>query len=265
MQITNPKDAREKKLIVFDLDGTLTKTKSPLDSEMSELISLLLGQKKVAVIGGGSYAQFQKQFLGNLKASRELLSNLFLFPVTANAFYHFQNEWEEVYNFKFGDGDAQKIRQAFEEVLRAINYVPPEKTYGEIIENRGAQITFSALGQDVVAMLGDEGVRLKEEWKKKNDPLKLKIARLVQERLPEFEVHAAAFTSIDVTKKGIDKAYGLHQIEKSLDIKIEDMVFIGDALFPGGNDHAVIRTGVDYIPVEGPEETKKVIQDLLTP
>lgn len=264
MKITNPTDAVEKELIVFDLDGTLTKTKSHLTEDMSELIGSLLKTKKVAIIGGGSYNQFQKQFLSNLKVTPELLANLFLFPVTANAFYNYKNNWQEVYNFTFGDAESAKINKAFDDVLREIHYVPPVKVYGEVIENRGAQITFSALGQDVVDVLGEEGVRLKEEWKKNNDPLKLEIARLVQERLPEFEVHAAAFTSIDVTKKGIDKAYGLNQIEKNLDIKIQDMIFVGDALFPGGNDFAVIRTGVDYFSVEGPEDTKKFIRDLLS-
>ena len=41
------------------------------------------------------------------------------------------------------------------------------------------------------------------------------------------------------------------------------MFFVGDAIFPGGNDYGVVRTGVDYLPVKGPEETKKVVRKLL--
>ena len=91
----------------------------------------------------------------------------------------------------------------------------------------------------------------------------MKIHKAVARRLPNLEVHAAGFTSIDVTKKGIDKAYGLRQIEKHLGVKIKDMVFIGDAIFPGGNDYAVVKTKVDYIPVKGPEETKKIIRHII--
>jgi phosphomannomutase len=59
-----------KKLIVFDLDGTLAKSKSSLDAEMSTLLSALLGVVKVAVISGGNWTQFQKQLLSLLpKAS----------------------------------------------------------------------------------------------------------------------------------------------------------------------------------------------------
>ncbi|MCH8889020.1 HAD hydrolase family protein, partial [Patescibacteria group bacterium] len=70
-------------------------------------------------------------------------------------------------------------------------------------------------------------------------------------------------TSIDVTKKGIDKAYGIQKIEKSLNIRRDNMLFIGDAVFPGGNDYSVKEAGVKTIQVSGPEETKEIIRELL--
>jgi hydroxymethylpyrimidine pyrophosphatase-like HAD family hydrolase len=124
-------------------------------------------------------------------------------------------------------------------------------------------MSYSFLGQDVVAQLGKKGVRLKEEWIKKNKPLKLKIAGFLQKRLPEFEVHAAGFTTIDITKPGIDKAYGVRQIEKYLHVPIKNMVFIGDALYPGGNDAAAKKSGVQTIPTTGPKETMRIIKKIL--
>ncbi len=54
-------------------------------------------------------------------------------------------------------------------------------------EDRESQITYSVLGQDIVDVLGEEGVRLKYEWdpdnRKKNE-LRDYIAPLI----PEFEV-----------------------------------------------------------------------------
>ena len=41
-----------KRLIVFDLDGTLAPSKSSLDAEMAALLNKLLGFIKVAVISG---------------------------------------------------------------------------------------------------------------------------------------------------------------------------------------------------------------------
>src|ERR1035437_2166082 len=126
MKVSNLNKLGNKELIVFDLDGTLTKTKSNLEQDMSDALTALLQEKKVAIIGGGSYKQFKKQLLSQLKVPTSLLPKLFLFPVTANAFYHYQNRWREVYNFKFHKGDWFKIKKAFEEVLKEIHYIPPK-------------------------------------------------------------------------------------------------------------------------------------------
>ena len=91
MQITDFSQVRNKRLIVFDLDGTLAPTKSTIDQEMSSLLVDLLKVKKVAVIGGGKLELFQEQLLDNLRVSNELLKNLFLFPTTATTFYKHEN------------------------------------------------------------------------------------------------------------------------------------------------------------------------------
>ena len=70
-------------------------------------------------------------------------------------------------------------------------------------------------------------------------------------------------TSIDITKKGIDKAYGISQIEHKLKIPRRKILFVGDDIFPGSNDYAAVKTGVDYVKVKGAEETKKVSKFIL--
>ncbi len=252
-----------KKLIVFDLDGTLAPTKAQMDAEMAELVKRLLEVKKVAIIGGGKLQLFKHQFLSQLKIPKNLYHNLFLFPTTATTFLKYQKGWKKVYAHNLTKAEVKKIREAFKKVYKEINYKNPEKTYGKVIENRGSQVTWSALGQDVVKALGKKGIELKNQWRDKNTSLKLKIAQHLKKYVGNLEVHAAGHTSIDVTKKGIDKGYGLHQIEKYLGVKIQDMLFVGDAIFPGGNDYAVVKTGVDYKKVKDPEETKKIIKSLI--
>ena len=124
------------------------------------------------------------------------------------------------------------------------------------MEDRGSEITFSALGQNAP-------LDLKNEWKEENSDLKLKMVEMLQKHLPDMEVRAAGFTSIDITKKGIDKKYGIRQIEKYLEIPERDMLFVGDALFAGGNDEAALSTGVLCFEVSGPEDTKKLIGYLI--
>jgi len=258
------KSLSQKELIVFDLDGTLAPSKSVMDPEMTKLFEKLLAAKKVAVIGGGKYALFKLQLLAALKRSpKELFENLFLFPTTSNAFYRYNGGWKNVYTLNLSKAERTKIKKAFKEVFKEAGYEHPKETYGPVVEDRGTQVTFSALGQEIVAVLGKKGIKMKDEWKKKYTPVKMKMAKLLSKKLPNLEVHAAGFTSIDVTRKGIDKAYGVRQIEKQLHVPIKNMVFIGDALFPGGNDYAARKSGIQCIPVRDPEDTKKLIKKIL--
>lgn len=253
-----------KRIIIFDLDGTLTPSKSPMDEEMSDLLCGLLTAKKVAIIGGGPWKQFKDQFLEHLQCLEENLPNLYLFPTTATRFYRYEHGvWQEVYADVLSEEERVKIKDSFQRVFEEIGYEHPEKVYGEVIEDRGTQITFSALGQGIVKELGKEGLRRKTEWKKANQELKMAIVKKLGEYLPEFSVSAGGYTSIDVTKKDINKAYGIRQIEKLLKIPISEMLFVGDALYPDGNDYAAIETGVETIAVDGPAETKKLIKSWL--
>ena len=255
----------KKSLIVFDLDGTLTESKSPLKPDMARALTALLAQKKVAVIGGGSYEQFQDQLVGHFKCPTALFEKLFLFPTTSTSFYrHRHGAWRKVYRKVLSNAEKKKIMRAFEYVFETTAYVHPKKTWGTVIEDRGTQITFSALGQDIVTTLGTKkGVALKEQWNKEHNALRLRMAELMRRKLSEFEVRTGGLTSIDVTQKGIDKAYGVRQIEKVLKIPIKNMLFIGDALYPGGNDAAAKKTGVQTMAVKGPQDTIAIIKKIL--
>ena len=185
-------------------------------SEMALLLSELLKMKPVAVIGGGKYELFQRQLLAKLN-HKELLSNLFLFPMTATSFYKYDsNGWVEVYSQLFTKEEKEKIMAGFEKMFQELNYKHPEKTYGELIEDRGSQITFSVFGQEAP-------LELKEKWNKAHSDFRQKMEENLQKHLLEMEVKVAGLTSIDVTRKGIDKGYGLKQMEKHLNTPLEDM------------------------------------------
>ncbi|MFA7286368.1 MAG: HAD-IIB family hydrolase [Patescibacteria group bacterium] len=246
----------EKKLIVFDLDGTLAESKAIMDSEMSGLLVRLLRQRLIAVIGGGAFYKFEEQFIHSFQCPDELKSRLLLFPTCAARSYRFEaGAWKELYADMIPEPDRQRIRHAFDSVFMEVGYSHPEKTYGEIIEDRGTQVTFSALGQQ--APVAEKKLwRVTKDWR----PL---IQAALMARLPEFEVRLGGETSIDVTKKGVDKAYGIKQIEQQTGTAIKEMVFIGDALFEGGNDYPVKAIGVDCLAVAGPSDTKQILREWL--
>lgn len=250
-----------RKVIAFDLDGTLAPSKSPLPDRMNAALNGLLDNYQVLVMSGGKFGQFETQLLGNLKVEPEKLAKLHLMPTCGTRYYRYDidgGEWKKIYAEDFTEAEKKKIIDAIKQGVEQCGY-QEKKIYGEAIEDRESQITFSALGQDIVAELGEEGVRLKEEWdpdnKKKN-----KLRDYVSELIPEFEVRVGGVTSIDVTKPGIDKAYGMQKLLDMLSISKEDALFIGDRIVEGGNDYPVKLMGVDCIQINNWQDTALVIE-----
>ena len=242
-----------KKLIVFDLDGTLAESKSSLDTEMSALLHDLLGVVKVAVISGGDWPQFEKQVVSKLPHD-ERLRELSLLPTCGTKFYQYSGDWKKLYEEDFTPEEREKIFSSLKESLGEAGY-RVEKVWGKVIEDRGSQITFSALGQQAPL-----------EEKNKWDPdyaKRKKIKAILDTFIPEFSVRMGGSTSIDVTKPGIDKAYGIRKLRDLLGISLKEMIFIGDALFVGGNDYPAQEAGVVSIPVRGPNETKRVVEAII--
>jgi phosphomannomutase len=249
----NAETVTMKKLVVFDLDGTLTQIKSSRDDYMSALFSKLLATVKVAVISGGNWRQFQKQVLSHL-VDDEFLKNLSLLPTCGTQFYKYEKSWQKIYSEDFTREQKEKIISSLKKAIEQSG-LKAEKVWGEVIEDRGSQITFSALGQQTPL-----------EEKKKWDPdfaKRKKMKAFLDPLIPEFSVQLGGSTSIDVTKPGIDKAYGIRKLRDILGIAIEEMIFIGDALFPGGNDFPAKEAGVVSIRVRDPNETKRVIEAII--
>ena len=136
-----------KQLIAFDLDGTLAASKQPLEADMAEALAGLLGVAQVAVISGGDWPQFEKQVASRLPAGAAL-DRLWLMPTTGTKLYRFINgAWRAVYAELFDDAEKATIRTAFDQALTDAG-LADERIWGERIEDRGSQITFSGLGRD---------------------------------------------------------------------------------------------------------------------
>jgi hypothetical protein len=242
-----------KKLIVFDLDGTLAESKSSLDAEMSRLLHDLLGIVKVAVISGGDWPQFEKQVLSHLPHDESLV-NLSLLPTCGTKFFQYKGDWKKIYSEDFTASEKEKITGSLKKAVGRAGF-KVEKVWGEVIEDRGSQITFSALGQQAPLVY-------KDKWDSDFTKRK-KIKAILDTLIPEFSVRMGGATSIDVTKPGNDKAYGIGKLRDLLGISVKEMIFIGDALFEGGNDYPAEQAGVVSIPVQGPNETKRVVETII--
>eukprot|EP01132_Coremiostelium_polycephalum_P013689 gene13689-16661_t len=227
-----------KRLIVFDLDGTLAESKAALDKEMALLLGTLLKVDRAAIISGGDWPQFEKQVISQLPEKAKL-AHLSILPTCGTKFFKYGSTgWKKIYSEDFTAQERKQIISALDKAVLESGFKASE-TWGAQIEDRGSQITFSALGQQAP-------LEPKKAWDPDFEKRK-KIKILLDKMIPDFSVRLGGATSIDVTKPGIDKAYGMFKLRDILDISIQEMLFIGDALFEGGNDYPARTTGADCI------------------
>lgn len=254
---------KNKKLLIFDMDDTLTKSKSDISQEMMDLLNKILHcfSVNIAIVSGCAYEQFEQQFLKHIGDS----DRYYLMPASGAELYEYSApRWNKVYSHNLLLSEKARIHNTFEFAISHYNalveinaFDGPEidletKLYGEYGEDRNGQITFSLLGQQAPLAM-----------KKTFDPdykIRNCIAEFMIEAMPEYEITVGGTTSIDVTKKGINKAFGVKRVIEHLGLRIDEVVFMGDALFEGGNDYPVKEMGVECIRVDNSDHTARILR-----
>ena len=244
------------RLVAFDLDDTLAPSKSAIDPRIGELLIELAERVDVAIISGGQLAQFTSQVVDRLPdADAAVLSRIHLLPTCGTQYYRLADGGViQVYAYGLTEDQKSRALTAVEGEARRLGLWESE-TWGDILEDRDSQITFSALGQRAP-------LEAKMAW----DPTGAKknsLRAAVAELIPDLEVRSGGSTSVDITRNGIDKAYGMRQLAEQTGIPLDDMLFIGDRLDPDGNDYPVLAMGVACEAVEGWEETVPLLERLI--
>jgi phosphomannomutase len=234
--------------MAFDLDDTLAPSKSMIERPMSSLLERLLARVDVCIISGGRFEQFDTQVLRHLTVQDDSsLARLHIMPTCGTRYYRWiDGSWRIIYSEDLSQDDKRRVVAALTDGARQLGFWE-HKTWGDIIEDRGSQITFSALGQQAP-------VDAKYAW----DPdgtKKRKLRDYVAAQIPDLEVRVGGSTSVDVTRKGIDKAYGIRKLMEHLGISVGDVLFIGDRLTEGGNDYPVRELGVPCVEVSCWQDT----------
>jgi phosphomannomutase len=255
-------NAADKSIIAFDVDGTITESKRPIADDMSNLICELLSKKRVALISGAPLKRFYDQLLSFMPCvigAGAAVHNLVLLPANGSQCYEYDvasNEWILVDEEKLAPEIKEKVMQAIEEIIYDPALDVPKNPAGEYVEDRGTQLTFSALGQDAAL---DKKALWDLDHKKRQ-----KIKAALEEKVGSMvEVVIAGTTSVDVNDKGFNKATGLLRLLNRLGLSMQDMLFVGDSIFPGGNDFAPKEAGIESVKVSGPEETAQQIKLIL--
>lgn len=245
-----------KKLIAFDLDDTLAPTKSDIQPRMTELLRRLIEHTEICIITGGRFEQVDTYVLPHLNFSEAALSRLHLLPLSgAQRYFWRAGTWQHTqYVQTISEADRAKLIRTIESTVKRYHFWETDPQ-GAIIEDRGTQITFSALGQ--LAAPAD-----KYAWDPDSSKRRLLQSVLATE-LPEWEVNINGNTSIDITQKGLDKGYGMSRLLDDLSLGIEDVLFVGDQLQEAGNDYPIKALGIDTIAVNNYKQTSEVVEKLL--
>lgn len=239
-----------KKLFVFDLDNTLTESKSAMTSSMAEVLNLLLTKAKVAIISGGDYPQFDQHVTPYIIKEKQ---NMFYLPTTGTKFYEFQDgNFVKKYSYDLSDLERRQLKKLFSEISKNLGI---EKLFGEQIEDRGTQITFSALGQDAPS-------DLKKQWDPEQTKRK-KIKDFLEKNTSGFYISINGGTSLNITKENMDKKFGMEKLRDILNLPFSEMIYFGDELDEHGNDYPIRSLDIDWIQVRDYLETENILRSIL--
>ncbi len=247
----------KRQVIAFDIDDTIAVSKQPVSSRMAELLDELLGVYQVCVISGGIFSVHKKQIIDMMPNTPiEKMKRLHILSTCGTQYFKLQDDgsWQTIYKQAIPEADRKQIAETLESSAKELG-LWCENPSGEIIEDRETQVTFSSLGQTATP-------EDRYAWDPDNSK-KFKLRDLCQAKMPQYEFRAGGTTSIDVTVKGIDKAFGISELIKLNNFEKSDVLFVGDKLEEGGNDYPVKAMGVDTIAVEKWEDTALVIEALI--
>jgi len=243
------------KAVLFDFDDTLAPSFEPPSAEMVSRVSLLIQRMPVAIVTGRDFAWMDRDFLPRV-ATADHTERFYVMPEgAAQCFVWSGRAWKEMYGHSLGEKDRGHIEKVILECVRKTGVLEGLPVFGPQFVHRKAAVAFAALGWQVPR-------DLRHTW----DPGNVRRTALrdsIARELPGFDVLMGGSTTIDVTKKGINKSCGVLWLSEHLRIQPQEMLYVGDTLFPGGNDYVVIPTGVQTRETNGPEQTLSIIGEVL--
>lgn len=247
-----------RKILAFDSDDTLVVSKMPATPRMAKLLAEAMKTYDVCVISGTGFdSTIYPNTVRQIEAIEGVdLSRLHIMPTCGTRYYRYQDgEWKLQYQEDLTEEQKQRIFEAIETSAKELG-MWAENPAGEIIEDRLSQITYSALGQQATP-------EDKYAWAEANKENRRKLHEAVEAKIPEFEIRTAGTTSLDVTKPGVDKAYGMQKLIEATGVSMDEILFFGDKLDEGGNDYPVKAMGVDCIAVERWEDTAYALEGII--
>jgi len=238
----------EKKVIIADVDDTICDSCQPISPEMAEQISKLISKGYAfAFISGSKCEHLHSMISSKINEEHHLLG-------TTGTIYEKVHSGSRnlIYANNLTNSEKKEIFYAFKKLIMQFNIKPLTSTEDQL-QDRDSQITLSALGRNAPL-----------EVKRNYDPSEEKRkwwVKFLKGYLDEnkYEIKIGGTTSIDVTRKGMDKELGIKKFAEQLGVSLNQVLFLGDKIYPGGNDYPASKI-VDCISVKSPKETLEVLR-----
>jgi HAD superfamily hydrolase (TIGR01484 family) len=233
----------------FDFDNTLTRSKSPILPEHEQLLVRLGEHHDVIIVSGSS----EKNIWGRMTDA----SSGSYYSLTQNGNRAFDKErnllWERLLT-------SEQKAAAGRFVLLAREHTPTEvPDESDLLEDRGCQVAFSFIGQHA-------DIELKEKFDPDFSKRRAVLADLHDEvaklEAQGLEVTIGGTTNLDIYLKGMNKGYNAQQLIDRMQWSADECVYVGDALFPGGNDETVVGIMPTHA-VKDYHETYAYLADIL--
>ncbi|MBP3493202.1 MAG: HAD-IIB family hydrolase [Oscillospiraceae bacterium] len=234
------------KLVAFDLDGTLTQHKTPLDDTNRAVLEQLSKHYKLVMVGAGNAMRIFNQLGG--------------FPMDVMGNYGMQLG---LYNPETKTLDLVRndtVPCDRESVDKRITML--RERFG-FTEYAGENVEFHDSGCVTFPILG---TKAKAEDKLAFDPdrsKRRKIYDIVVETFPEFVVFVGGSSSFDMAPRPRDKYYALSNFCKELGLSHDEVAYAGDDYGPGGNDESIYKSDIRFYCVDDYTKLGEYLKELL--
>ena len=257
-------------VVLFDIDGTLTESRRPINKEMLIILRELARHAEIGFITGSSL-EYVKEQLWSVLNDPVIKRNCHIFPCNGTEYVIPQGGDEELIFHRISKASMIDSlgSERFTELMGIICILQAEIVQnfkelpltGHFVQNRGSTINWCPIGRNAIhedrkkfrqidfehctRLLFKD--KLEKELEKRNFPVVVKLG---------------GDTSFDIYPKGWDKTY----VFRHFDEQDWDFWFVGDRCGSTGNDYEIFK----YLQPQGrafetgsPEETIEIIENYI--
>ena len=265
-----------KNALVFDIDNTLTPPRRPIEKEMADILKNL--KIPFFLVAGSDLPLIKDQFINPMhefgfrgEFDGFLCNGATRYRCTFSDTVSIKTIRDFDFREYLGEDNFKFMLSVIEETLAMEEFKmpPPMSVIGNQITFRHSMVNVAPIGRPT-GKLSEEAYRNRDELVKydKETGVRRKMLAHLNDRLTRLREEKKLYislggeTSFDIVIEGNDKSYA---IDRLLNEGFEELVFLGDALFEGGNDEAILHyinrwpkdkeCPVEAIKVEGWKET----------